>query len=108
MCLYMYRAKYSQEAVKGMLAKPEDRTASLRAMYEAAGVKLLHLWLLPNWEVMAIVEGDPIKNTSIGAVTYASGAVTEASATELMTFEQLAEATKLGGALAAKYRPPSK
>ena len=44
MGLYMYRAKYSQEAVKGMLAKPEDRTASLRAMYEAAGVKLLHLW----------------------------------------------------------------
>lgn len=108
MGLYLYRAKYSQEAIKGLLAKPEDRTASLRAMYEAAGVKLLHLWLLPNWEVMMIAEADAMKNASIGAVIYASGACTEASATELMTFEQMAEAMKRGGTLAAKYRPPGK
>jgi hypothetical protein len=77
-------------------------------MYETAGVKLLHLWLLPSWEILAIAEGDAIKNAALGAVILASGAVTEASATELMTFDQLAQAMKVGGALAAKYRPPGK
>ena len=42
MSIYLLRGKYSAEAFKGMLAKPEDRTAAIKAFYEAAGVKLLH------------------------------------------------------------------
>lgn len=55
-----------------------------------------------------IAEGELIKNTAVGGVIYACGAVTEATATELMTFEQLAEAMKRGGALAGKHRQPGK
>jgi len=108
MSLYMGRGTLSQEAIKGYLAKPEDRTASIRALYEAAGVKLLHLWVLPTFETIAIAEGDPIKNASLRGVQMASGVLTEGGWTELMTFEQLAEAIKRAGALVAKYRPPGK
>jgi len=106
MSLYLGRGKYSQEAIKGMLGKPEDRTASVRALYEAAGAKLLHLWLLPTFEIIAIAEANQKSAASVGAVLVASGALTEVSYVELMTFEQVAEAMKGAGALAAKYRQP--
>jgi len=108
MGLYMLRAKYSQEALQGMVAKPEDRTGAVRSLYEAAGMKLLHLWMLPTLEVVAIAEGDSIKNLSIGGLLASSGVVTEGSAIELMTFDQVADAMKRAGALASKYRQPGK
>ena len=37
MSIYLIRGKYSAEAFKGMLTKPEDRTAAIKAFYEAAG-----------------------------------------------------------------------
>jgi uncharacterized protein with GYD domain len=108
MGLYLFRGRYSQEAIRGLIAKPEDRTPAIRALYETGGVKLLHLWLGDRFEIFSIVEGEPIKNTAVGGMLLASGMITDPSSTELMTFGQLAEAMKGGGALAAKYRQPGK
>jgi len=108
MGLHMYRGKMSQEAIKGLMAKPEDREPVLKALYEAAGVKLLHTWVLPDWEVITIVDADQMSGAVLGAVIMASGAVTETSGVEIQTYAQLAEAMKRAGAIAAKYRPPGK
>ena len=98
----------SQDAIKAYLAKPEDRTAAIRTLYEAAGMKLLHLWATPTFELISIAEGDPMKNAAHDGVALASGAVSEVSWTELLTMEQLAEAMQRAGAVAAKYRAPGK
>ncbi len=108
MSLYMGRARLSQEGIKGYIAKPEDRTASIRALYESAGMKLLHLWVTPTFELISVAEGDPVKNTAHLGVALASGAITDGGFTELMTFEQMVEAMQRAGAVAAKYRPPGK
>jgi uncharacterized protein with GYD domain len=109
MSIYLIRAKYSPEAFKGMLAKPEDRTATIKAFYEAAGVKLLHLWYSPmSGEIIAITEGTLTQGIPLGIVSMAAGTVTEGSSLELVTMEQLAEGMKAAGALAAKFRPPGK
>ena len=42
MSLYLTRAKYSQEAFKGMIANPSDREAAGKAMFEAAGIKVVY------------------------------------------------------------------
>ncbi len=109
MSTYLIRGKYSPEAFKGMLAKPEDRTAAIKAFYEAAGVKLLHLWFAPSsGEVIGITEGTLIQGIPLGIVSMATGTVTEGSSLELVTMEQLAEGMKAAGTLAAKFRPPGK
>jgi hypothetical protein len=46
--IYLLRGKYSAGAFKGMLAKPQDGTAAVKAFYEAAGVKLLHSCYAPT------------------------------------------------------------
>jgi hypothetical protein len=109
MGLHLLRGKYSAEAFKGMLAKPEDRTAAVRAFYEAAGVKLLHAWYAPSTgEFIAITEGTLAQGMPLGIVSMATGTVTEGTSLELVTLEQLAEGMKAAGQLAAKFRPPGK
>jgi len=109
MSLHLLRAKYSQEAFKGMLAKPEARRATVNAISQSAGVKLLHMWYSPaSGEIIAITEGTLSQGIPLGIVSMAAGTVTEASSLELVTMEQLAEGMKTAGALAAKFRPPGK
>jgi len=108
MSLYMGRGKLSQEAIKAYLAKPEDRTTAIKALYEAAGMKLLHVWATPTFELISIAEGDPMRNAAHNGVALASGAITEVSWTELLTLEQLAVVMKDAAAAAGKYRAPGK
>lgn len=108
MGLYLARAKYSPEAFKAMIANPSDREAAGRALYEAAGVKLHHMWYSSNGEVIVIVEGDPVERSMAGMVVMASGGFTNAEVTELITMSQMTDAMKGAGAIAAKFRPPGK
>jgi hypothetical protein len=109
MSIYLTRGKYSPEAFKGMLAKPEDRTAAIKTFYEAAGGKVLHLWYSPmSSEVILISEGTLSQGIPLGIVSMATGTITEGSSLELVTMEQLSEGMKAAGALAAKFRPPGK
>jgi len=108
MSLYMGRGKLSQEAIKAYLAKPEDRTAMIKGLYEATGLKLLHVWATPAFDLISIAEGDPMRNAVHNGVALAGGAVTEVSWTELLTLEQLAVVMKDAAVAAGKYRAPGK
>jgi uncharacterized protein with GYD domain len=108
MSLYLTRAKYSPEAFKGMIANPSDREAAGRAMFEAAGIKLHHMWYSGNGEVICIVEGNAVAGSTAGMVTMASGGFISGESTELITMAQMTEAMKGAGVVAAKFRPPGK
>ena len=108
MSLCPTRGKYSQEAFKGMIANPSDREAAGRAMFEAAGIKLHHMWYSGNGEVICVVEGHAVAGSTAGMVVMASGGFTSVESTELITMEQMTEAMKGAGAVAAKFRPPGK
>jgi uncharacterized protein with GYD domain len=108
MGLYMGRGQLTQEAIKGYIAKPEDRTASIWALYESCGMRLLHLWATPSFELISIAEGDPLKNATHGGVALSSGSVSQVSWTELTTMEQLGQAMQRAADIGGKYRPPGK
>ncbi len=108
MSLYLTRAKYSPEAFKGMVASPSDREAAGRAMFEAAGVKLHHMWYSGNGDVFCVVEGTAVAGSTVGMVVMASGGFTSVESTELITMGQMIDAMKGAGAVAAKFRPPGK
>jgi len=107
MGLYLVQSNYTPEAFKGLLANPTDRLAALKPIYEAAGGKLLHLWFSGS-EVVTVAEGSATAGASIVVAVMASGAVSEIKIKELVSPEQMVEAAKAAGAIAAKYRPPGK
>ncbi len=109
MSLYLTRARYTPEAYKGMIANPAERASVAKAMFEAAGMKLQHIWLSGSTgEVITVVEGTAVSGAAVAMVVMASGTFSEASSIELITPDQQVEAMKLAGTVAAKYRPPGK
>jgi len=109
MSLYLARARYTADAFKGMIAKPEDRGAPVKALFEAAGAKLLHIWFSPSTlEAIMIVEGNVVAEATAEMVVMASGTIADISSIELITTQQQLDAMKAGAAVAAKYRAPGK
>jgi uncharacterized protein with GYD domain len=109
MGLYLARARYTPEAFKGMIAKPADRAAPAKAMFEAAGGKLLHFWFSPSTlEAIMVVEGNVIAEVTAEMVVLGSGAIADMSSIELITAEQQLDAMKAAAAVAAKYHGPGK
>jgi len=109
MSLYLGRAKYSPEGLKGLLAKPEDRTAAARALYEATGAKLLHLWFSASTgEAISVFEATSTAGMSVGTAMMASGAFTDGSVEELMTGTQQMEVMKGAANIVSRYRAPGK
>jgi uncharacterized protein with GYD domain len=92
-----------------MIANPEDRAAPVKALFEAAGMKLQHIWFSPStFETIMIVEGDIVAGTTAEIVVMASGAVADLSTIELITTQQHLGAMKAAATVAAKYRAPGK
>lgn len=109
MGLYLTRARYTQEAYKGMIAKPENREGMARALFEAAGMKLQHIWFSPTtYEIVVIGEGTATAGTTATMVVMASGGFADVQSMELITTEQQFEAMKAGAAVAQKFRAPGK
>ena len=48
MPIYVLRGRYSSEALKGMIASPEDREAAIAKVVEKAGGKLLSYYLVAH------------------------------------------------------------
>jgi uncharacterized protein with GYD domain len=109
MGLYLTRARYTQEAYEGMLAKPENREGMARAPFEAAGMKLQHIWFSSSTcEIVAIGEGTAVAGTTASMVVMASGGFADVNTIELLTTQQQFEAMKAGAAVAEKFRAPGK
>jgi uncharacterized protein with GYD domain len=106
MSLYLVRAQYTPEALKGLMSRPTDREAAGREIFEALGMKMHHIWYSPKGEIVCIAEGGAVNGASVAMVITASGGLCNATVEELLTTQQQVEAMKAAGEVAAKYRAP--
>ena len=68
MAFYLYQISYSKEAIKSMVATPQDREAAARKLIEALGGKLHHLFFaFGEWDVICLIEGPDDKMMMAGA-----------------------------------------
>jgi uncharacterized protein with GYD domain len=59
MTTYIVQGRYSPEAIKGMMAKPEDRAAAVAKLFEAAGGKLISYYLtFGEYDFLCVAEAD--------------------------------------------------
>jgi len=104
MAVYITQGRYTSDAVKGMVANPENREKAVADLMEKAGAKLLGLYFTfgeydflsiseaPNAEVMA----------SALIVGAASGGVSDLRTSVAMTSKDIIEAFRLAGLQAAR------
>jgi uncharacterized protein with GYD domain len=108
MPIYIIQGRYSRDAIKGMIAKPEDRAEEASKLCQNAGGKLLAYYVtFGEYDFMTITEmpGHHEQSTVVLAAA-AGGGVTDLKTTVAMTTAEAKEIFAATGKLAKSYRAP--
>jgi uncharacterized protein with GYD domain len=106
MSIYVLRGKYSSEALKGMMASPEDREAAIAKVVEKAGGKLIGYYVTFGDDDWLVIIDCPSNEAalSIAVVAAAGGSVADTKTTVAMTTKQAMAAFKAAGELAQSFK----
>jgi uncharacterized protein with GYD domain len=108
MPIFITQGRYSRDAIKGMIANPEDRAEAARKLFEAAGGKLLAYYVtLGEYDWMTIGEFPDHQSASASVLAAAaSGGVTDVKTTTAMTTADAKQVFAAAGKAASAYRGP--
>lgn len=107
MTIYITQGRYTQEAVRGMVSKPEDRAEAVEELMKAAGGKLLNYYVTcGDYDFLVIMESNK-SLTDIMAVLFvaaATGGVTDLHTTVAVTSKEATKAMKQAKKVQAGFR----
>jgi uncharacterized protein with GYD domain len=108
MPIFITQGRYTREAIKGMIVKPEDRAEALSRHMSKAGGRVIGYYLtFGEYDFLAILEA-PSQTQMAAALLAAagSGGVTDLRTTLAMTSVEAKGAFAAASDLAPNYRPP--
>ena len=110
MAHFVVTGKYTDTALKGLIAKPDDREAAARALFEAAGAKLLtYLVTTGESDFLIVVQTDDLQGVlSAMLVAGSTGSISNIKTALAYTTAEFIAAQKNASAVAARYKPPGK
>jgi uncharacterized protein with GYD domain len=87
MPIYITQGRYTREAIKGMIVKPEDRADAVSRLLSKAGGRLIGYYVtFGEYDFMAIAEApSDIQMASVLLAAGSSGGVTDLKTTVAMT-----------------------
>jgi uncharacterized protein with GYD domain len=105
MASYLVQASYTQEALKALIATPQDRTAVVAKAMKGLGGKLTGSWLsFGDYEIVMIMEmPDNVSAVAMAATAAAGGSLKSIKTTPLMSTEDAMAALKK--AATSSYKP---
>jgi uncharacterized protein with GYD domain len=106
MPIYISRGRFTPDAVKGMLAKPENRQEAVAKLFKSCGGKLASWYLtFGRYDWLAIGEF-PNEKAAASAVLAAAagGSLSEVETTLAMTAEDAVATFKSAGKAAKEFR----
>ena len=105
MPVFITQGRFSQEAIKGMLASPEDRAESVGQLISKSGGKLLAYYMtFGEYDFMVISEGDFEAMAATAIVAAAGGGVKDLKTSVAMTSADMKNAFAKAGSVAAGFR----
>jgi uncharacterized protein with GYD domain len=106
MPIYISRGKFTTDAVKGMLAKPENREEAVASLFKSVGGKLIG-WYLTFGRYDWLVIGEfPDNKAAASAVLAAAGggSLSDVETTVAMTAAEAAATFDAAGKAARSFR----
>ena len=106
MPLFVTQGRFTTEAVRGMMASPENREQAVRDLLAQSGGKLLSYYMtFGEYDFLLVSEG-PIEGMATSVIVAAAGgAVTDLSTSLALTASEMESSFASAGALAAGYKP---
>lgn len=106
MGIYITQGRYTQQWIKGIIDKPEDRREAIAKLMEASGYRLIEYYVtLGEYDFLIISEG-PDDLSPAALVATAAGLTTDLRTTVAYTTAQLATAAEKAGKIMNALRPP--
>lgn len=106
MTIYVTTGRYTSGAMRGMLAKPEDREAEVRGLIERAGGKLIGYYIMfgdADWMIIS-ENSSEVAVMSALVIGAASGAVADVKTTIAVTSAQAKQAFERAQKSAGQFR----
>ncbi|MBF9233520.1 GYD domain-containing protein [Microvirga alba] len=106
MPIFITQGRFTPQALKGMLAKPEDRAEAVGQLFAKSGGRLIAYYMtFGEYDFLTISEG-PLEGAPTAAVIVgASGAVTDLKTTVAFTSAEMKTAFTNAGSITASFRP---
>jgi uncharacterized protein with GYD domain len=106
MPIYITQGRYSRDAVRGMVARPEDRSEQLSRLLAKAGGRLINFYLtLGAYDFLIIVEAPGEMQMASALMAAASGGgVTDLCTTTALSPSQMKGAFAAAAELARGFR----
>lgn len=106
MPIFITTGRFTPDAIRGMLTKPEDRAESTSQLFAASGGKLLAYYMVFGDHDFLVISEGPYEGVAVSAiVAAASGGITDMSTSMAMTSADMKEAFVKAGAIAGKFKP---
>ena len=108
MPIFITQGRYSRQALRGMLAKPEDRAKAAIRIVEAAGGKLLSYYVTfgeYDWQIVTEMPNETQAAAFLVTVGASEG-LADIKTTLAMTTAQAMEAFEVAGELGGSYSAP--
>ncbi|WP_420394936.1 GYD domain-containing protein [Nioella sp.] len=108
MATFILTGRLTLDAVRGLMSKPEDRTAAVGAIVDAAGGKLLHYYITTgDSDFMLVAEADAAEDFLAGVmVAGASGSVSNLKTVRAWSSGEFAKVAEKASAISGSYRVP--
>ena len=108
MSLYITYASYSQAGAKGLLAKPEDRTAAIQKLVDQIGGKIVGIYFTTGRNDIVLITDAPDGTdvVAVGMAVAASGAISNIETVKAWSASEFKGIAEKAASLAAGYAPP--
>jgi uncharacterized protein with GYD domain len=108
MPLFITYASYSHSGVKGLVNKPSDRSAAVKALIEKAGGKLVALYNTTGSNDVVLVSelADGSDAVAMGMAVAASGALSKIETVRAWTPSEFKGIAEKAARVAGAYTPP--
>ena len=108
MPIYITQGRYTREAIKGMIVKPEDRAEALsRHMAKAGGRIISHYLTFGEYDFLTIIEAPSQTQMAVALLAAASaGGVSDLRTTLAMTAVEAKGAFAAAADLVPGYKSP--
>ncbi|HJZ29681.1 MAG TPA: GYD domain-containing protein [Hyphomicrobiaceae bacterium] len=106
MPIYISRGKFTNDAVKGMLAKPENREAVVGDLFKSVGGKLIAWYLTFGRHDWLVIGEFPDEKAAASAILAAAagGSLSDIETTVAMTAKDAAATFEIAGKAAKSFR----
>lgn len=108
MPMFITQGRFTPDAVRSMLATPEDREMAVARLFESSGGRLLAYYMtFGDYDFLVVSEGPHEGVATSSIIAVASGGVTDLKTTLAITSADMKAAFAKAGPVAAALRPAS-